>query len=320
MCKTYLLLSALSYPFLGIYNGGVGILRAQGDSRSSMISSTIMNAINIIGNAILITPCGLGVAGAGLASLISRGVCALIILLILSKKTLRIHLKVPFRPEWDKSMMRRILSIALPSGAENSLFQVGKFIIMVLITGLPAHLIAANAAVNSLSSFPNIPGSAIGLAAITVIGQCIGAGDEAKARLYGKKLMVIMYLAVLPLNIIIFVFCPFFLGLFGLERTPGATEAALQVEHIYCVLSVLFWVPSFGLPNILRAAGDAKYTMTVSMISMLVLRVGLSFVLVQVFDMALLGVWLAMHADWVCRDICFLIRFAGKRWLKHRVI
>ena len=320
MCKTYLLLSALSYPFLGIYNGGVGILRAQGDSRSSMISSTIMNAINICGNVLLIGPCGLGVAGAGIASLVSRGVCALIIMRILLRNKLPIHLEEPLHPEWDRRMLGRILAIGLPSGAENSLFQVGKLIIMVIITRLPAAMIAANAAVNSLSGFPNIPGSAVGLAAITVIGQCVGAGNFAQARRYGKKLQLIIFLSILPLNVIIFVFCPLFLGLFGLERTPGAYEAALQVEKIYCVLSVISWMPSFGLPNILRAAGDARYTMTVSIISMLVLRVGLSFVLVDLFHLQILGVWLAMHADWICRGICFILRFRGKKWLEHRVI
>ena len=320
MCKAYLLMSALSYPFLGIYNGGVGILRAQGDSRSSMISSTIMNAVNIGGNALLIGPCGLGVTGAGLASLVSRAVCALIIMRILCRKKLAIHLEEPFRPEWDRRMLRRILSIGLPSGAENSLFQVGKLIIMVIITRLPAAMIAANAAVNSLSGFPNIPGSAVGLAAITVIGQCVGASNFAQARRYGKKLQLIIFLSILPLNVIIFAFCPVFLGLFGLERTPGAYEAALQVEKIYCLLSVLFWMPSFGLPNILRAAGDARFTMTVSIISMLVLRVGLSFILVDVFHMQILGVWLAMHADWACRAVCFVLRFRGRRWLEHRVI
>ena len=320
MCKTYFFLSALSYPFLGIYNGGVGVLRSQGDSRSSMISSTIMNLVNIGGNALLIGPLKMGVAGAGLASLVSRALCAMIIFRILCKKTLKIHLIDPFKPEWDGRMIRRILSIGLPNGAENSLFQVGKVIIMVIITNLPAHLIAANAAVNSVSGFPNIPGSAVGLAAIAVIGQCVGAGDEEQAKAYGWRLLLIMYAAVLPLNIIIFTFAPFFLGLFGLERTPGAYEAALQVQRLYCLFSVFFWVPSFGLPNILRAAGDAKYTMTVSIVSMLALRVGLSFVMVYVFNLGLLGVWLSMHADWIARDIFFLWRFISKKWLRHRVI
>ena len=320
MCKTYFLLSALSYPLLGIYNGGVGILRAQGDSRSSMISSTVMNVINIGGNALLIGPCGMGVAGAGIASLFSRAVCAVIIFCLLCRKDLPIRLREPFKPEWDGGMIRRILSIGLPNGMENSLFQVGKVIIMVIITNLPAHMIAANAAINSLSGFPNIPGSAVGLATITVIGQCVGAGDEKQARRYGKRMLLLMYIAVLPLNIIIFTFAPALLGLFGLERTPGAYEVGLQIQHVYCLLSISTWVTSFGLPNVLRAAGDARFTMLVSIISMLVLRVGLSFVLVYAFGMGLLGVWLAMHADWIARGICFVLRFRGRKWLEHRVI
>ncbi len=318
MCKVYFFYSALSYPFLGIYNGGVGVLRAQGDSKSSMVTSLIMNVINIGGNALLIHPLQMGVAGAAIASLLSRAVSAVIIMVLLCKQERHIHLIDPLRPEWDWRMIRRILAIGLPNGLENSLFQLGKLLIMVIITTLPSYMIASNAALNAISSFPNIPGSAICLAVVTVIGQCVGAGDEKQARAYGFKMMVLMYLAVLPLNIIILIGAPFFHTLFNLSSE--AMVCAVDIQYVYCFYSLTIWALSFGLPAILRSAGDAKYTMIVSIISMLVLRVGLSFVLVYVFDLQLLGVWLAMFADWLARGVFFMWRFMGDKWLHKKVI
>lgn len=319
---TYLLITACSYPFLGIYNGGVGLLRAMGNSKSSMYTSITMNIINIGGNLILIHPCGLGVAGAGIATLLSRAVSSIIILWIMFHRQMPIHLDPPrHSPHYfrlDFPMIRRIFRVGIPNGLENSLFQVGKVLIMGIITTFPTAIRAANGICNSISSVVNIPGSAIGLASIAVIGQLIGADKKEEAKRYGKKLMGLMYLGVFPLNLaLIFVAEPI-VRVFQLSEEGVA--AALEVLMLYSTLSIFTWVPSFGLPNILRAAGDARFTMVVSIISMLVLRVGASYLLVYGLGMSLLGVWVAMHADWIARGVCFLIRFFRNRWLEKKVI
>ena len=319
---TYLLITAFSYPFLGIYNGGVGLLRAMGNSKASMYTSIAMNIINIGGNALLINVFGLGVAGAGISTLISRMVSALVILRILFNDSMPIHLDSPLREKgffrFDFAMIRRIFRVGVPNGLENSLFQVGKVLIMGIITTFPTAIRAANGICNSVSSVVNIPGSAIGLAAITVIGQLIGADKKEEAKRYGKKLIRLMYLVEFPLNFLLIFFAEPVVRLFSLSE--AGIPVAVQIERMYAVCSILTWVPSFGLPNILRAAGDVRFTMAVSMVSMLALRLGASYLLVYGFGLSLLGVWMAMHLDWIARGVCFIVRFSGNKWLEKKVI
>ena len=319
---TYLLITVFSYPFLGLYNGGVGLLRAMGDSKSSMWTSIAMNVINIGGNALLIHPLGLKVAGAGISTLVSRAVSALIILRLMRQPGMPIRLEQPRRGEryfrFDLSMIRRIFRVGAPNGLENSLFQVGKVLIMGIITTFPTAIRAANGIVNSISGLVNIPGGAIGLAAVAVIGQLIGAGKTEDARRYGRKLMALMYLGVLPMNVILFFAAEPAVRLFSLSE--AGVPVAVEVLRVYAACSVLFWTPSFGTPNVLRAAGDARYTMTVSIVSMLALRLAASYVLVYGFGLSLLGIWIAMFMDWAARGACFLLRFHGKKWLQKRVI
>ena len=319
---TYLLITAFSYPFLGIYNGGVGLLRAMGNSKASMYTSIAMNVINIGGNALLINVFGLGVTGAGISTLLSRIVSALVILRIMFNDTMPIHLDSPLRQKnyfrFDFDMIRRIFRVGVPNGLENSLFQVGKVLIMGIITTFPTAIRAANGICNSVSSVVNIPGSAIGLATIAVIGQLIGADKKEEAKRYGKKLIGFMYLAVLPLNLVLFFYAEPIVRLFSLSE--AGIPVAAQIERVYAICSILTWVPSFGLPNILRAAGDARFTMGVSIVSMLILRLGASYLLVYGFGLSLLGVWIAMHLDWIARGVCFVIRFLRGKWLEKKVI
>ncbi|MBR6184738.1 MAG: MATE family efflux transporter [Clostridia bacterium] len=319
---TYLLITAFSYPFLGVYNGGVGLLRAMGNSKASMWTSIAMNVINIGGNALLIHPCGLGVAGAGISTLLSRVISAGIILKVMFNDTMPIHLDPPRRRKGyfrlDAAMIRRIFRVGVPNGLENSLFQVGKVLIMGIITTFPTALRAANGICNSISSVVNIPGSAIGLATIAVIGQLIGAGKKDEARRYGKKLTALMYLSILPMNLILLLMPEKAVALLNL--TPAGVPAAVTILRLYALLSIFTWVPSFGMPNILRAAGDARFTMAVSVASMLVLRLGASYLMVYGFGLSLLGVWIAMHLDWIARGVCFILRFIRGKWLDKKVI
>ncbi len=322
LSEIYLLITAFSYPFLGVYNGGVGLLRAMGNSKASMWTSVAMNIINIGGNALLIHPCGLGVAGAGISTLVSRMVSAAVILFVMFHDAMPIHLEKPrrgsnaYKP--DFAMIRRILRIGVPNGLENSLFQVGKVLIMGIITTFPTAIRAANGICNSLSSVVNIPGSAICLASVAVVGQLVGAGKKEEARRYSKKLLLLMYASFLPLNLLLFLLPGPFMALFSLEAE--GVPVAIEIMRLYALCSTAVWSLSFGMPNFLRAAGDARFTMMVSIISMLLLRLGLSYLLVYGAGLSLQGVWIAMYADWVARAICFCVRFAGSKWLNKKVI
>ena len=319
---TYLLITSFAYPFMGLYGAGAGLQRAMGNTKTSMWTSVAVNIVNICGNAILIHPCGLGVMGAALSTLISRIVASVIVLWVLRDKSKPIYLESPRKePHFfrlDFTMIRRILRVGLPNGLENSLFQAGRVIIMSIITTFSTPLRAANGICNTLTSVVNIPGYAVGSAAPAIIGQLIGADKKEEARRYGNKLLIIMYLVVLPTNVILFLFADPIVRLFNLSE--AGIPAAVQLLHLYTVLTLFTWAPSFGLPNILRAAGDARYTMVVAILSMVILRLGASYLLVYGMGLSLLGIWLAMHLDWVGRGICFGVRFHSGKWLNKKVI
>ena len=317
--ETYFLLSALSYPFIGLYNAGAALFRAQGNSKISMLSSLVMNVINIGGNAVLIYGFGMGVLGAALASLVSRAVSCLVVLWLLQRPA------CPLRVEGLKALapngglIRRILRVGIPAGIENGMFQIGKLSVSSLTSTLGTAAIAANAVANPASTFLNIPANAVGMAALTVVGQCLGAGEKEQAVYYSRRLLLTAYCGAWVMNLSAFLFANrFVISLFNLS--PEAQTMALQVMVWFNFVSLFFWPSSFTLPNILRAAGDARFTMAVSILSMWVFRVGFCYVMVLGFHGRLLSIWMGMFLDWVFRSLCFFVRFARGRWMEQSVI
>ena len=317
--ETYFLLSALSYPFIGLYNAGAALFRAQGNSKISMLSSLVMNVINIGGNAVLIYGFGMGVLGAALASLVSRAVSCLVVLWLLQRPgcPLRVEGLKALAP--DGSLIRRILRVGIPAGIENGMFQIGKLSVSSLTSTLGTAAIAANAVANTASTFLNIPANAVGMAALTVVGQCLGAGEKEQAVYYSRRLLLTAYCGAWVMNLSAFLFANrFVISLFNLS--PEAQTMALQVMVWFNFVSLFFWPSSFTLPNILRAAGDARFTMAVSILSMWVFRVGFCYVMVLGFHGRLLSIWMGMFLDWVFRSLCFFVRFARGRWMEQSVI
>lgn len=316
--QTYFIISALSYPFIGAYNAGAALFRAQGNSRISMLASLVMNIINIAGNALLIYGFGLGVLGAALATLVGRvfAACWVFWQQQQFENPLRIERLQDMRP--DRSMILRILGIGVPSGLENGMFQIGKLCMSSLTSTLGTSAIAANAVANSISSLTNIPGNTMSLAMIPVVGQCLGAGEKKQARRYAWTLLGIAFVGLAATNAALFVGAPLLCRIYNL--TPEATAMCEQVLHWFAVFSVFFWATSFTLPNALRSGGDTKYTMTVSIFSMWLFRVILSYFFVLHLDMGLLGVWMGMFVDWICRSTFFMIRFVRGKWMDHKVI
>ena len=316
--QQYFLISAVSYPFIGLYNGGAALFRAQGNSRISMLASLVMNVINIAGNALLIYGFGMGVIGAALATLIGRVFAAVFILWQNQNLSnpLRVQELADLKPR--SQPIRQILSLGIPSGLENGMFQIGKLCVSSLTSTLGTSAIAANAVANSVSTLANIPGNTMSLAMIPIIGQCLGAGDKKQAKHYSVTLLGIAISGLAIANALVFVLMPEIVTWFNLSAE--ASVLCTTVVHMFNVASVFFWATSFTLPNALRAGGDAKYTMTVSIISMWLFRVILSYVFVLQFQLGLAGVWLGMFCDWVFRSICFLIRFVRGKWMNHKVI
>lgn len=315
----YFLLTAAAYPFIGIYNAGAALFRSMGNSKISMFCSLLVNVVNIGLNALLIYGFHWGAAGAGVGTLVSRITAAVIVLLLLHRPHWPVHLEGGLtRPFFQAAMVRRILGIGIPNGVENGMFQVGKLLVLSLITSFGTAAVAANAIANSISSVINVPGIGIYLGLITVAGQCIGAGAYDQAVLYTKKLMLLAYVTLSVMCVVLFFSAQPLVGIFHLSAE--ATAMSVQVLRWYALFTGIFWPTAFVLPNALRAAGDAKFTMIVSMISMWVFRIGFSYLLAWALDWELLGVWVAMFIDWVVRSIVFPFRFHSGVWKKKQVI
>lgn len=317
--ETYFLLSALSYPFIGLYNAGAALFRAQGNSRISMLSSLVMNVLNIGGNAILIYGFGMGVMGAALASLVSRIVACIAVLVLLQKPDCALRIEGISALKPDKALIRRILRVGIPAGIENGMFQIGKLSVSSLTSTLGTAAIAANAVANTTTTFLNVPANAVGMAVLTVVGQCLGAGEKEQAVHYSRRMLLVAYVGAWIMNLSAFAFANK-LALSWFNLSPEAYAMALEIMVWFNFVSLFFWPSSFTLPNILRAAGDARFTMTVSILSMWVFRVGFCYVAVKGFGGGLLSIWLGMYLDWVFRSVSFFVRFLRGKWLENDVI
>lgn len=324
---SYFVWILFSVPLLGIYNSCAALCRSMGNSRISLKVSMVMNALNIGGNALLIYGLRFGVSGAGISTLASRFAAAAIMLAVLHQKgRWPIYLERIWRPELNVALAAKILKVAVPSGIENSVFHIGKTLVYSFMSGFGTVAISANGVSNTIASFSNIPGNAIGLASVTVVGQCIGADEKGQAKSYGRALIKEAYLGMLLTATLVGAAAPFLVRAFNVG--DEAQTLAKFVVWSCMAANVLLWPMSFVMPNILRGAGDAKYTMIVSNISMWLFRVLFSFLIAKYLlfafperrHLALFGVWLGMYIDWLFRGLAFGLRFRRNRWLEKKVI
>ncbi len=313
---TYLVYSALSFPFLAIYNACAALFRAKGNSKVSMEVSVLMNVLNVAGNALLIFGFHLGVAGAAISTLFARIVASAVMLVLVTRPTDRLYVEHKI-PKPDFKLIRRILRIGVPNGLENSFFQLGKVLVLSMISLFGTSQIAANAVANNIAALGCIPGQAINLAMITVVGRCVGAGDYQQATYYMKKLMKITYLCMASLNAALLLFLPLLLNIYQLSGETLHLAYILVFIHNGC--AILLWPLSFTLPNALRAANDVRFTMVVSIVSMAALRVAFSYVLCVHYGWGVIGVWIAMILDWVLRVTMFVWRIKSGKWKRYRL-
>lgn len=316
--EIYFLYSALSYPFIALYNSGAALFRAVGNSKVSMVNSAIMNAINIVLNAVFIFICHWGVFGAVFATLIARAVACIVILVMLGHKQGELYIDDYKHWKFDFVYIKKILTIGIPSGLENGMFQLGKILVQSLIATFGTYSIAANAVSNSLCQMQIIPGMAMGLAMVTVVGQCVGANDYQQAKYYIKKIMKLTYITMTTLIIILMVATPTIIQWYSLSTET--IDLAYQCIFMHGFIGAVIWPLAFTFPNALRAANDAKYTMLVSAISMLTFRLFFSYILGDYFGLGLIGVWIAMFIDWVVRCVFFVWRYMSGKWTNRQLV
>ncbi len=308
----YYYISAFSYPFLALYNANAALFRSMGNSKVSMYVALMMNIIHIGLNAVFVYIFKLSVTGVGISTLISRFSAAAVMLVLISNQSLQVHIIKGTRLHINKGMIKRILGIGIPNGLENSMFQFGRVIVVRFIAGFGTVQIAANAVANNIDSFGTIPGQAISLAMITVVGQCVGASNYDQARYYIKKLLKIAYAITIALNSVLLLSLPLILKAYNLS--PDTLRLATILIFIHNGCAMLIWPLSFSLPNALRASNDVRYTMVVAIFSMWMFRILFSYILGDIFGFGAIGVWIAMIMDWIFRAALFIGRYIGGKW------
>ncbi len=317
--ETYFVISAISYPFIALYNSGAALFRSMNNSNISMKTSLVMNIMNFCGNYLLIFVIPLGVAGAAISTLVARIFGALYILYLLKNQKLVLSIDSYLRVEVDFNCIKKILAIGIPTGLENGMFQFGKIIVQSLIATFGTYAITANAVANNFAGIMIIPGSAIGLGLVTVVGQCVGANKYDEAKVYIMKLMKLSYLTMIILSAIIILFAPQLLLIYGLSDLTKQTAYILLCIH--GLMGMVFWPVAFTFPNALRAAGDAKFTMIVSIISMWLFRVVASYFIAGYLQIGgVVTVWVCMTIDWVFRAILFVLRYRSGKWMNKAIV
>lgn len=314
--RRYMTIVMMAVPFIAIYNSGAAILRTMGNSSLSLIISSVMNAINVAGNAILIYVFDFEVEGVAIPTLVSRIVAAVCVIVILRNQNLVLHIGKHFRFVPDFKVIKKILRIGIPSGVENSMFQLGKILLLSMISAFGTVQITANAISNTVAGIEIIPGIAMGMAMVTVVSRCVGAGDYEQVKYYTKKLMKHSLISMTVLNAIVLCLLPLIMSIYGLSEETA--EASYQILVFHSICAMVIWPFSFVLPNALRAANDAQYTMIVGVCSMWLCRIVVGVVLAKYIGLKTFGTWIAMVIDWVVRSLFFVIR--SFKLLKKRQI
>ena len=309
--NTYYMIVEASIPFLALYSAGAALFRVMGNSGTSMWVSTAMNAINVVGNGLLIFVFHRGVEGVAIPTLVSRIFAAAAMLVLLRRPNLPIQVE-RFTFRHDRFVVKNILHFGVPNGIEGSMFQLGKILLLSTVSVLGTAAVAANAIGNTLASFQVVPGTALGLAIVTVVSRCVGASEYDRARYYTKKMMRTAYLYTVLVIALILACLPLILKLYNVS--DQAREWATQILWMHGLCGILIWPLAFTLPQALRAAGDTRFTMVASTVSMWTLRVGLGVLLGRYWGFGVLGIWMAMFADWALRAALFVPRFHGHKW------
>lgn len=317
-CITYLRISAYSYPALAVYNAGAAVYRSIGKTSVTMYLSVASNVINVVGNIVGVFVLHAGVAGVAYPSLIARAFSAVVITALCFKEKNKVVYRGKWIFQWNGKMMKRILNIAIPNGMENGIFQLVKVALSSIVALFGTYQIAANGVAQSIWSLAALAGVAMGPVFITVIGQCMGNRDIEAAEYYFKKLTKVTLLISGAWNLLIFVLTPLFMKFYSLA--PETKSLVIWLVLIHNVFNAVAFPFSGALSNGLRAAGDVKFTMYVSIASTIAGRLVLSYFLGITFNMGVIGIALAMAADWSIRAVIFIWRQKTGKWKKFQII
>lgn len=340
--QTYFFVTAASFPFIGLFNACAALLRVQRKSLFTMISAGISCVLNVGLNAIFLFVAEMGVLGVGLSTLVCRAIPAVYMLALLASKKNIVRVRIFEKFRFDGKMIKKILKIAIPSGLESCLFQLGKLMTNTFVNagcyiepvldsagnpvlgenGLPATIniqANGNTIANQINNIASVVGSGVGMSCLTVIGQAVGTGDGEQCKYYMKKMFLLSYIANGICSGIILACIPYLVNIYGFAAS--AKEVGKQCLYFCLCFQLVTYPLSFTTPSILKATSDVKYVMFCAVISMFVMRVGLAFLLTTdkipgLPRLGAFGYWIGMCSDWVLRSVLFIARLLTGRWKK----
>ena len=291
----YLLIVALSIPFIAVYNSGAAIFRTTN-------------------NAFL----GWGVEGVAIPTVISRFLAAVMLIYFILDENYILHIKKTIRHKFNWLLLRNVLNVGVPYGIENGLFQLGRILVLSLVSTFGTMAIAANSVGYAIGVFSVLPGFAINLGLTAVISRCVGANDYEQARYYNKKCILIVFIAHLIINIVIFALLPFLLGVYGLSAKTAQMATEMIVWH--GIFAIIIWPIAFTLPATFRGAGDSKSVMYISLVVMFTCRIVLAYVIADWLGIGVFGTWIAMFIDWYVRAALYVYRYFSNKWTEYRAV
>lgn len=310
---TYMICSAISYPLLGLFNVFTGIFRANNNFIASMISIVMSNLVNLAVGAVCIFWLDLGVLGAGIGLVSARLVGAAILLFQLLRNP-KIHIKTASF-KISMGIMKPVLYIGVPAGLDSLVFNGGKLLVQSIVASLGTAALAANSIAGSLNSIINIPGGAVSIVAVSIIGYYAGSGDKEALRKMINKLTLYAMVLLGGVSLIFLPFASYILKLY--QPTDQVLTMSLHITYLTLACIPVFWPAAFIMPACLRSTGDVVYVTTVSMLSMWLVRVLLGYVLVRYTGLGIMGIWIAWCFDWVTRGVPFYIRVFRRKYEKY---
>ncbi|WP_458404103.1 MATE family efflux transporter [Methanobrevibacter sp.] len=314
----YLYIVALSIPFIAMYNAGAAIFRTTNDAVLPMKIMLVCDVLNLAGNAFCIYYLGWDVRGVAIPTVISRVIAALAVLYFVLDEDYKLHIKRTIRHRFDVSILKKVLQVGIPYGIENGLFQLGRVLILSLVSTFGTMAIAANSVGYAVGIFSALPGFAINLGLTAIVSRCVGANDYEQARYYNKKCLVMVIVSCLIVNIVIFALLPAVLGIYNLNPQTAQMAAEMIIWHgIFCII---IWPFGFTLPATFRGAGDSRAVMYISLIVMFTCRIALSYVIADWWHVGVFGTWIAMFIDWYVRAGIFIYRYFSNKWTQYRVV
>ncbi len=311
--KGYFSAVVFSIPAIAVFEAGASVFRTMKDSKTTMKISLLMNLLNCAGNALLIYGFSMGAFGAAVSTLIARWVAAILALGLLLNPKRELCLTRKLTHRFDRYLTRQILAMGVPGGIENGLFQLGKIVLISLVTTYGTAAITANAVTQTLASIEVIPGGAVQLAVVTVIARCVGAGDYEQTKFYTRRLLMITYAALAALCAVMLLTLSPVLSLYHLSAETEAMTRVMFYWHTFGAATL--WPLAFDLPASLRATGDVRFPMMVSIVSMWIFRIGGAYFLAYILKAGAASVWISMAVmDWGFRAVVYIIRWKGGKW------